>query len=810
MSSPDAPLRANVRLLGDVLGHVLVEQEGEELLVLEEQIRSLARDARETGERAELEETIGALSLQQQAAVLRSFSIFFQLTNIAEQHHRLRRRRQYEHEGRVPRESLADAVARLREAGVGDDQLLAASIRLEVRPVLTAHPTEASRRTILQAHQRLATALRRLDDPELPHSTQRRVREQIAEEVTVLWQTDEVRSRRPRVVDEIRNGLWFVEASLWQALPRLVRELREAIPGAPPPLRLGTWIGGDMDGNPNAGADTIVDALERARTLARDLLRRDVRQLGSAWGMSTELVGDVPELDSTSDEPYRAELVRIWERLADDAYRDAEELADDLARVDATLRAHGAARVADGALADLRARVEVFGLHVATLDLRVHAKEVRERAEHVVAAFAAAAEARERHGPRAIDRVIVSMTATAGDVLAAETLARAAGLNVHAVPLLETIDDLRGARVLAGELLDGSPRPRLEVMVGYSDSAKDGGYLAANWEIYRAQEELVALAAERNTELTIFHGRGGSAGRGGGPTYAAVLAQPPGAVSGRLQLTEQGETISFKYGLPGLAERNLEAAVAATLLTAFPEASGLAPPNEGARDTMTALADSSLAAYRALVWEDPAFPPFFRSFTPVDELALLEIGSRPVSRPEAAGRGELEALRAIPWVFAWTQNRCLLPSWYGCGTAFVDYGVEGERLEWLRRLYREWPFFRALVENLEMTLAKSSFEIATGYLDLVPPSADRDRIWARLSDEHRRTVEAVLAIVEAEALLDRHPVVQRSVRLRNPYVDPMNAIQVELLRAHRAGDERALRPLLRSIAGIAAALRNTG
>ena len=449
-------------------------------------------------------------------------------------------------------------------------------------------------------------------------------------------------------------------------------------------------------------------------------------------------------------------------------------------------------------------------MHVATLDLRVHAKDVREQAEHVVAAFTAAAEARERHGPRSIDRVIVSMTATAGDVLAAETLARAAGLNVHAVPLLETIDDLRGARELAGELLDGSPRPRLEVMVGYSDSAKDGGYLAANWEIYRAQEELVALADEREVELTIFHGRGGSAGRGGGPTYAAVLAQPPGAVAGRLQLTEQGETISFKYGLPGLAERNLEAAVAATLLTAFPEASGLAPPNEGARDTMTALAASSLAAYRALVWEDPAFPPFFRSFTPVDELALLEIGSRPVSRPEAAGRGELEALRAIPWVFAWTQNRCLLPSWYGCGTAFVEYGVEGERLEWLRRLYREWPFFRALVENLEMTLAKSSFEIATGYLDLVPPSADRDRIWDRLSEEHRRTVEAVLAIVEAEALLDRHPVVQRSVRLRNPYVDPMNAIQVELLRAHRAGDERALRPLLRSIAGIAAALAQHG
>jgi phosphoenolpyruvate carboxylase len=810
MNAPDAPLRANVRLLGDVLGQVLVEQEGEELLQLEEQIRGLARAARETGDSAALKETIAGLDLERQSAVLRAFSLFFQLANLAEQHHRLRRRRQYEHEGRVPRESLADAVNRLRVAGLGDTDLLAAAERLEVRPVLTAHPTEATRRTILQAHQRLATALRRLDDAELPQSTRRRVQEQIAEEVTILWQTDEVRSRRPRVVDEIRHGLWFVEASLWQAVPRLVRELRDAIPGAAPPLRLGTWIGGDMDGNPSAGADTIVDALERARTVARDLLQRDLRALGSAWGMSTELVGPVPELESTSDEPYREALVRIWERLAADEYAHAEELAADLERIDAALRGHGAARVADGGLADLRARVDVFGLHLATLDLRVHATEVRERAERVVAAFVAAAGARKRHGPRSVDRVIVSMTASAGDVLAAEELAEQSDLRVHAVPLLETIADLRGARELAGELLAASPRPRLEVMVGYSDSAKDGGYLAANWEIYRAQEELVTLAEERDVELAIFHGRGGSAGRGGGPTYAAVLAQPPGAVAGRLQLTEQGETISFKYGLPGLAERNLEAAVAATLLTAFPDAAGLAPPNEGARDTMTALAASSLAAYRALVWEDPAFPPFFRSFTPVDELALLDIGSRPVSRPEAAGHGELEALRAIPWVFAWTQNRCLLPAWYGCGTAIADYGLEGERLDWLRRLHREWPFFRALVENLEMTLAKSSFEIAAGYLDLVPPSADRDRLWARLSEEHRRTVDAVLAIVEADALLDRHPVVQRSVRLRNPYVDPMNAIQVELLRAHRAGDERATRPLLRSIAGIAAALRNTG
>ena len=347
-------------------------------------------------------------------------------------------------------------------------------------------------------------------------------------------------------------------------------------------------------------------------------------------------------------------------------------------------------------------------------------------------------------------------------------------------------------------------------MVGYSDSGKDGGYLAAQWEIYRAQEELTRIAAERDVELTIFHGRGGSAGRGGGPTHAGILAQPPGAVDGRLKLTEQGETIAFKYGLSGLAERNLEAAVSATLLTAFPAVAGLEPPNAGARDTMDELAGVAQATYRGLVWDDPAFPAFFRSFTPVDELALLEIGSRPASRPEAAATGELQALRAIPWVFAWTQNRCLLPAWFGCGAALHAYGLEGERLAWLRRLYAEWPFFRALLENLEMTLAKSSFEIAEAYVSLVPDSAEPQRFWEALSSEHERTVAAVLAIVEADELLDRHPVVQRAIRLRNPYVDPMNAIQVELLHAWRGGDEAARRPLLRSIAGIAAALRNTG
>ena len=445
----------------------------------------------------------------------------------------------------------------------------------------------------------------------------------------------------------------------------------------------------------------------------------------------------------------------------------------------------------------------MFGLTGPALDLRLHSRQLRHDPEATLEVLAEAAALQRRRGPEAIDTLIVSMTHSAEDVLLAESLAEQAGLDVTVVPLLETIDDLRGAESLAAELLERRPSSRLELMVGYSDSGKDGGVVTAQWEIFRAQERLAWLAGERGVELTVFHGRGGSAGRGGGPTYAAILAQPPHAVDGRLKVTEQGETIAFKYGLPGLARRNLEAAVAATLLTAVPDRIGEAP--EGARETIEAVSQAAGALYRAVVWDDPELPRFFRAFTPVDELSLLEIGSRPASRPEASGAGELESLRAIPWVFAWTQTRCIVPAWLGAGR-----GLEGVPPTELRTLFRDWPFFRALVENLEMSLAKSSMGIAEGYLELVGDDALAARVFGVLREEHDRARDAVLTIVEARELLDRHPVLQQSVRLRNPYVDPMNAIQVELLKRWRAGDESALRPLLRSIAGIAAALRNTG
>jgi phosphoenolpyruvate carboxylase len=797
----EAPLRRDVRLLGDLLGGVLVEQEDESLLEDVERVRTLARAARAGAPHDDLTAAVAALALERQAGVLRAFSTYFQLANVAEQQHRIRRRRAYAREEHVREESLESSFARLEDVP-GEEIARRVSLRL----VLTAHPTEATRRTVLAAHRRIGALLAELDDPLLAPARNDAIRAALAGEITTLWQTDEVRSQRPRVVDEIRNGLWFFEQSLLDAAERLLAAYREHVPDAPPPLRFGTWIGGDADGNPDTGADTVREALERARMLVRLRYRDEVRALAASLGVSGRLVDvddellqsiarderDLPEYaaeigDQNLDEPYRRKLSFMWRRLDTDAYDSADGFAADLAVLDRSLRAHRGARIADGTLATLRRRVDIFGLHLAKLDVRVHARDLVDPSPRIRELFAAIGDVRRRHGAAALDTVVVSGTTCAEDVLRVRTLTSEP---LSLVPLFESVEALRAAPRIYEELVDGAGCT--EVMVGYSDSAKDAGYLAAQWEIHSALVALAETARRRGVPLTVFHGRGGSVGRGGGPTYAAILAQPQGEPPGRLKLTEQGETIAFKYGLPGLAHHNLESALAATLLAAFPHEADVDPA------LVAQLAEASRLEYRALV-DDEAFVPFFHSFTPVGELALLNIGSRPARRPGVAE--QLESLRAIPWVFAWTQNRCLLPSWYGCGTAFAAADVSE-----LRRLYGAWPFFRTLVRNLEMTLAKASMEIAREYLSLV---ADQS-LWPRIAEEHARTLDAVLEIVEADELLDRHPVVQRAIRLRNPYVDPMNAIQVELLRRYRAGDAAAEQPLLRSIAGIAAALRNTG
>jgi len=760
-------VRRDVRLLGDTLGRVLVEQEGEGLLEDVEHVRALARAARQ-GERSdELRAAVEALPLERQVSVLRAFALYFQLANVAEQHNRIRRRRDYAREEHVPRESLAAAFEQIGGEPPAD-------ISLEL--VLTAHPTEAARRTVLAAHVRIAALLERLDDGE-------DVTDALAAEVTMLWQADEVRTRRPRVVDEIRNGHWFFEQSLVDVAERLLAEYRRYLPDAPAPLRFGTWIGGDADGNPQTTVDTLREARARARQLLLQRYRTDVRTLAAETGVSSRLTPVSDELnesiarderelseyaaeigDQNLDEPYRRKLSFVWRRLQDGAY---DGFADDLAVLDRSLRANRGARIADGSLAALRRRVELFGFDLADVEVRVHARDAVEPDERIRSLLAAAGET-----------VVVSGVSSAADVHRVRALTPAPNV----VPLFESVEALRAASAIYEELLCS------EVMVGYSDSAKDAGYLAAQWEIRSAIGALTGIARRHGITLTVFHGRGGSAGRGGGPTFDAILAQP----HSHLKITEQGETIAFKYGLPELAHRNLEAALAATLLAAHTRDEEIDP------SLISQLADRARAAYRELL-DDPRLVAFFRAFTPVDELALLNIGSRPSRRPE--GAEYLASLRAIPWVFAWTQNRCLLPAWYGCGTAFARAGL-GE----LRDLYSRWPFFRTLVQNLEMTLAKSSMEIAAEYLELV----DEPSLWEPIAAEHERTVAAVLDIVEADELLARHPVVQRSITVRNPYVDPMNAIQVSLLRRYRAGDDEAVPPLLRSIAGIAAGLRNTG
>jgi phosphoenolpyruvate carboxylase len=825
VDSRDAPLRRDVRLLGSLLGRILVEQEGEAMLAAEERVRLLAREARETGDVEQLRAAVRALGPHEQATVLRAFALFFQLANVAEQHHRLRRRRAYADEVAAPRESLDEVFALLGERR-HDPQLRNVSLEL----VLTAHPTEAARRTILVAHVRLGRLLRRLDDSSLTAHERAEVEAELGEQIVALWQTDEVRHERPRVVDEIRQGLWFFETSLIDAAERLLASYRAYVPDGQPPLSFGSWIGGDMDGNPATGAETMREAIARARALVLARYRADVRALAETLSMSSSLVSFSPELQASIErderelpehaaalgarnelEPYRRKLSFMGRRLADDRYATAAELLADLDTIAASLQEHRGGRIAAGRLAALRRRVELFGFHVAKLDLRLHARELRPPSERAREAVATATALRQRYGPAVLDSVVVAGTTSAEDVLAVVDLGDDA---LSVVPLFETIDDLGAAATVVRRLL-AEPRfarrveargSRLEVMVGYSDSGKDGGYLAAQWAIYQAQEALAAVAREVGVELTIFHGRGGSAGRGGGPTHAAILAQPPGEPPGRLKLTEQGETISFKYGLPGLAYRNLEAALAGTVLSAFPELAGRTP-NADERALLDELASTAEGRYRSLVHEDAGFPAFFRAFTPIDELSLLEIGSRPTRRPDDSD--PLGSLRAIPWVFAWTQNRTILPAWFGCGAA-LGSAAESGRTHELRRLYAELPFFRSLVDNLEMTLAKSSLEIASEYLELVPADCDPERLFGEIAAEHERVVAAVLQTLEVQTLLERQPILRRSIRLRNPYVDPINAIQVELLRRYRAGDEEARLPLTRSIAGIAAAMRNTG
>ena len=890
-AAKDDALRDDVRTLGALVGDMIREQGGDELFQRVERARRAAirwRDGDELGA-TDLHELVQSLATPDAEALVRAFAAYFEVVNLAERIHRIRRRRDYLRAEAAPQEgSVEDALRRLAGAGVRGSDIAALLERLLIEPVFTAHPTEATRRTLLEKEQVMARLLVERLDPSRTPDEERAALGRIREEVTAAWQTDPHPSERPTVMDELEHVVFYLTDVVYRIVPPFYEELEESLArvfgsGATvdrPVLRFASWVGGDMDGNPNVGAESLRAALARQRALILDRYRREAGELGRRLSQSGALAGVSDEVRARvaeysarlpgvlgaiparyHDMPYRVMLSLVAARLdatrrdGSEAYGGADELAADLRAVSASLAAHRGMHAGQFGVRRLLRRVETFGFHLATLDVRQDARvhravlsrlessppgplSLRERGNaedaevaRTLAVFRAIADCRARYGPSAIGPYIVSMAQNADDVLDVLQLAQRGGLvtdggvPLDVGPLFETVADLEAAPgVLRTLFADEQYRTHLAqrgmrqmVMIGYSDSNKDGGIAASRWGLQRAQAALAAVAAECAVDLTIFHGRGGSVSRGGGRVTSAVLAAPAGTVAGRLRMTEQGEAINARYGLRGIAMRTLEQAVGAVAL-----ATALPRPDEPRLSRWTAVMDEiardSRAAYRALAYDDPAFVDYFRLATPIDVIEKMEIGSRPASRvltpliPSPSGRGEtqIEQLRAIPWVFAWTQSRHLLPGWYGLGTG-LERAKERHGQNALLEMAGDWPFLRALIDDVEMVLATADLGIAARYAGLAGELGNR--IFPTIRAEYERTVKHVLALKESAALLDQDASMQRSILLRNPYVDPMSLLQVDLLARWRAGgsaDEELFRGLMATVRGIAKGLQGTG
>ncbi|TVR00984.1 MAG: phosphoenolpyruvate carboxylase [Deltaproteobacteria bacterium] len=880
MTDPHAPLRDDVRLLGRLLGDTLRQQHGEALFQLVEDVRTLSKAAHagDDSSFARLRALFDGLAAEDAVTVARAFSHFLTLANIAEQHHRVRRRRQYrlDPEASPQRASFEETFSRLRDSGLSPERLHAAVCDQQVELVLTAHPTEVARRTLLQKHNRIACLLAERDRPDLTADERRDAERTLLREILACWTTDEIRRERPTPVDEARGGLVAIENTLWDVVPAHLRELSTALErhtGQPLPLdaapiRFGSWMGGDRDGNPNVTPDVTRETILLGRWMAADLFHREVDALRAELSMR-EASPALRERVGDAREPYRALLRDVRDRLRrtrdaladrlagrptapDNLLLDTADLREPLLLCHDSLCATGAGPVADGRLADILRRLAVFGLTLVRLDLRQEAprhaealdaitrhlglgsylawsEDERQRwlatelanprplipddldpsddVRDVLDTFRVAAEA----GPDALGAYVISMAATPSDVLAVDLLQKACHVRhrLRVVPLFETEADLRTAPDTLRTLFDlpvyrDRIAGRQEVMIGYSDSAKDAGRLAAAWALYVAQENIVTAARDHDVRLTLFHGRGGSVGRGGGPTWLAILSQPPGSVDGRLRVTEQGEMIQAKFGMPGIALRTLELYATAVLqATVQPPRD----PEPAWRARMDRLARTAMDAYRGVVREDPRFVPYFRRATPEPELGALNIGSRPARRRNDGG---VESLRAIPWIFAWTQTRLLLPSWLGTGEALAaELAADPDGL---RDMYRDWPFFQSTLDLIEMVLAKADTRIAALYDDLLVPEDQRD-IGAELRLRWQRTADAVREVSGIATLLQRNPVLRRSIDVRNPYVDPINLVQAAVLRRLRAEDDPEpdlLDALVITVNGIAAGMRNTG
>jgi len=928
------PLAREVKLLGALLGQVVAEQGGLEMLERVERLRRgmiALRRGPDPAARAEVDDLLGSLDVDRSEELGRAFALYFQLVNLAEEKARVRELRR--HERSAPQgildESIGAAVREFIGAGVSSDDITRIFGQLSVEPVLTAHPTEARRRTVLVALRRVYGLLDRLDDPRLTPREDGELRRRLREAITVLWQTSELRASPPSPLDEVRSAMVFFDSTLFTLVPRLYRAADAAMdafePGAArtrpvgasdsgrtgtrPPLvpaflRWGSWIGGDRDGNPTVTAsvtrevlhiqtDHVLRGYEQVAERLHWTTAIAARRAPIASALEAWLAGEAdraPELAADlerrfSGEPYRQAFRFIEDRLrhtrlrlanlpqgtgssaaaSSRGYASPTELMGDLRLIQDALVAGAAERVAWGDVQDLLWQVETFGFHLAGLEVRQHAAVHRAALEavrgagdldarlvpggpsasEVLATFRSIGAIRGDYGPEACRRYVVSFTTSAADVLDVLELAHladpsgtlAAGLDV--VPLFETLDTLLQAGAILADLLgDFDYRTHLarrgvqqEVMLGYSDSNKESGFLAAAWALYRAQEQLVAVAAASDVELTLFHGRGGAIGRGGGPTNRAILAQAPGSIPGRFKWTEQGETVAANYGNPDLALRHLEQVTSAVLgasTAPHDDRIGEAAARWGA--TMDELAELARNAYRDLVWDEPSFAGYFAAATPIAELSSLNLGSRPAARGVTEGDRsppgraapaapwDIGSLRAIPWVFAWSQSRASLPGWYGLGSALEEFGRRhgdaGHRA--LVQMYREWPFFATTLDNAETVLAKADMEVARRYASLAGSVPGAERFWAAIAAEHERSVEQLLSVTGRRSLLEGAPTVRRSVDLRNPYVDALSELQVrqlERLRALPADDperERLMRLVQLTVSGVAAGLQSTG
>ncbi len=914
----DEPLRNDIRHLGRMLGDTVREQEGDSVFEIIEQVRQTAvRFARDSdpesqkSSRAELAALLDPLPRDTTQSVVRAFSYFLQLANIAEDAHHSRRRRAHDLAGSPPREgSLIHALDALSTANITPEAIADFFAHALVAPVLTAHPTEVQRQSLIRNHREIA---RLLDARERQQMTPEEAADNdlgLSNAILTLWQSRMLRPVRLKVLDEVKNGVSYFRETFFTELPRLyiqiTQQLQQRYPekiwALPPFFRVGSWIGGDRDGNPFVTAEILTETLRVQSAAALNHYLEQVHELGGEFPLSDLLIQVTPELHSLAehspdkspqraDEPYRRALSGIYARLAATTraldhvepvrheiaqaapYPNPEALRADLKILANSLKLNGGARLAGGRLRRLLRAVQIFGFHLAPIDLRqnseVHARSVAallaaagrcpdyealpenerialltaeiatprplyspyldydEETRGELAIFFAARSLRDQYGAAALPNCIISKTDGVSDLLELALLLKEAGLlrpgaqprlDVNIIPLFETIEDLqKSAATMAGifalpvyrQLIAGRGDEQ-EVMLGYSDSNKDGGFLTSGWELYKAEIALTRVFAEHGVRLRLFHGRGGSVGRGGGPSYHAILAQPAGAVSGQIRLTEQGEVISTKYGNPDTGRRNLEVLLAATLEASLTDHENRIEPAEQFHGVMDELSARAFNAYRGLVYETPGFTTYFRQSTVVSEIASLNIGSRPASR-KASER--IEDLRAIPWVFSWAQCRLMLPGWYGFGSAVDGYLAENPHgLATLRRMVHAWPFFKSLLSNMDMVLAKTDLAIASRYAELVADGELRQRIFSQIQAEWQRTRHHLLAILEQDDFLSENPMLKRSLQLRAPYMDPLNHLQVELLKRHRAGetDERVARAIHISINGVASGLRNSG